>query len=197
MLIAKEVSLACFAGVEVAIVVGGRNFFCGDTWVTSTGFDRCTAYQIGKAMIGTIPNTFMDKNLWGWNEEDTEAHRPLFPFSKLCSPMHLPLTVPRRLTIPLVDEENWSKCGYITAKDVLELVEEHILKGEIVEKFWRGQVGTTIGKSSAALFDSHNPPSGLDTVKVKPKRDATWIVVIILSITSSATIAYGIYRRRR
>ncbi|XP_051147737.1 cation/calcium exchanger 4-like [Andrographis paniculata] len=50
-----------------------------------------------------------DKNLWGWNEEDTEAHRPLFSFSKLCSLMHLPLTVPRLLTIPLVDEENWSK----------------------------------------------------------------------------------------
>lgn len=32
---------------QVAIVVGGRNFFCGDTWVTSTGLDRSTAYQIG------------------------------------------------------------------------------------------------------------------------------------------------------
>ncbi|GER45410.1 homeodomain-like [Striga asiatica] len=47
MLIAREVSVACRVGVEVAIVVGGRNFFCGDTWVTSTGSDRCTAYQIG------------------------------------------------------------------------------------------------------------------------------------------------------
>ncbi|XP_051150236.1 uncharacterized protein LOC127265354 [Andrographis paniculata] len=102
-----------------------------------------------------------DKNLWRWNEEDTEAHRPLFSFLKLCSLMHLPLTVPRRLTVPGL------RCGYITAKDVLELVEEHILKGEIVEKLWRGQMGTTIGKSSVALFDSHNPPSGLDTVKVK------------------------------
>ncbi|XP_051150929.1 uncharacterized protein LOC127265245 [Andrographis paniculata] len=190
MLIAKEVSLACFAGVEVAIVVGGRNFFCGDSWVTS-GFDRCTAYQIG--MMAMKMNSILlqstlekadvqahlqsafsmpevaepysrqrakgkgcnirwhcsghresnsspqiklqhleplrwmwatnvaiyfnqatlindgDKNLWGWNEEDTETHRPLFPFSKLCSLMHLPLTVPRRLTILLVDEENWSK----------------------------------------------------------------------------------------
>ncbi|KAK6126358.1 hypothetical protein DH2020_039930 [Rehmannia glutinosa] len=47
MLIAREVSIACHVGVEVAIVVGGRNFFCGDAWVTSTGLDRCTAYQIG------------------------------------------------------------------------------------------------------------------------------------------------------
>ncbi|XP_076932338.1 uncharacterized protein LOC143597839 [Bidens hawaiensis] len=47
MLIAREVSMACNVGVEVAIVVGGRNFFCGDTWVSATGMDRSTAYQIG------------------------------------------------------------------------------------------------------------------------------------------------------
>ncbi|KAL0333430.1 UNVERIFIED_CONTAM: Uridylate kinase [Sesamum angustifolium] len=57
MLIAREVSLACNVGVEVAIVVGGRNFFCGDTWVTSTGLDRCTAYQIG--MMATVMNSIL------------------------------------------------------------------------------------------------------------------------------------------
>ncbi|XP_059667503.1 uncharacterized protein LOC132312947 isoform X2 [Cornus florida] len=57
MLIAREVSIACRLGVEVAIVVGGRNFFCGDTWVTSTGLDRCTAYQIG--MMATVMNSIL------------------------------------------------------------------------------------------------------------------------------------------
>ncbi|XP_058204121.1 uncharacterized protein LOC131318412 [Rhododendron vialii] len=57
MLIAREVSTACRAGVEVAIVVGGRNFFCGDTWVTATGLDRCTAYQIG--MMATVMNSIL------------------------------------------------------------------------------------------------------------------------------------------
>lgn len=57
MLIAREVSTACRLGVEVAIVVGGRNFFCGDTWVTSTGLDRCTAYQIG--MMATVMNSIL------------------------------------------------------------------------------------------------------------------------------------------
>ncbi|EYU38600.1 hypothetical protein MIMGU_mgv1a005731mg [Erythranthe guttata] len=57
MMIAREVSMACHVGVEVAIVVGGRNFFCGDTWVTSTGFDRCTAYQIG--MMATVMNSVL------------------------------------------------------------------------------------------------------------------------------------------
>ncbi|KAL2481303.1 aspartate/glutamate/uridylate kinase family protein [Abeliophyllum distichum] len=57
MLVAREVSIACRYGVEVAVVVGGRNFFCGDTWVTSTGLDRCTAYQIG--MMATVMNSIL------------------------------------------------------------------------------------------------------------------------------------------
>ncbi|GFQ05692.1 uridylate kinase [Phtheirospermum japonicum] len=56
-LIASEVSIACQVGVEVAIVVGGRNFFCRDAWVTSTGLDRCTAYQI--RMMATVMNSIL------------------------------------------------------------------------------------------------------------------------------------------
>ncbi|KAB2631011.1 hypothetical protein D8674_008530 [Pyrus ussuriensis x Pyrus communis] len=40
MLFANEVALGCCNYVEVAILVGGRNFFCGDAWVTATGLDR-------------------------------------------------------------------------------------------------------------------------------------------------------------
>ncbi|XP_023539307.1 uncharacterized protein LOC111799983 [Cucurbita pepo subsp. pepo] len=57
MAIAREVVIACRLGVEVAIVVGGRNFFCGDSWVTATGLDRCTAYQIG--MMATVMNSIL------------------------------------------------------------------------------------------------------------------------------------------
>ncbi|XWS55940.1 hypothetical protein CRYUN_Cryun09bG0043200 [Craigia yunnanensis] len=57
MLIAREVAIACRFGVEVAIVVGGRNFFCGDTWVTATGLDRSTAYQIG--MMASVMNSIL------------------------------------------------------------------------------------------------------------------------------------------
>ncbi|XP_022742880.1 uncharacterized protein LOC111294019 isoform X2 [Durio zibethinus] len=57
VLIAREVSIACHHGVEVAIVVGGRNFFCGDTWVTATGLDRTTAYQIG--MMASVMNSIL------------------------------------------------------------------------------------------------------------------------------------------
>ncbi|XP_023876255.2 uridylate kinase PUMPKIN, chloroplastic [Quercus suber] len=57
MQVAKEVASACRIGVEVAIVVGGRNFFCGDTWVSATGLDRPTAYQIG--MMATVMNSIL------------------------------------------------------------------------------------------------------------------------------------------
>ncbi|XP_022144804.1 uncharacterized protein LOC111014396 [Momordica charantia] len=57
MAIAREVAMACRLGVEVAIVVGGRNFFCGNSWVTTTGLDRCTAYQIG--MMATVMNSIL------------------------------------------------------------------------------------------------------------------------------------------
>ncbi|KAK6929114.1 Myb/SANT-like DNA-binding domain 4 [Dillenia turbinata] len=55
--IAREVSTACRLGVEVAIVVGGRNFFCGDSWVSATDLDRATACQIG--MMATVMNSLL------------------------------------------------------------------------------------------------------------------------------------------
>ncbi|KAJ6845313.1 uncharacterized protein M6B38_289730 [Iris pallida] len=57
MLIAREVAHASRVGVEVAIVVGGRNFFCGETWVTATGTDRATTYQIG--MMASAMNSLL------------------------------------------------------------------------------------------------------------------------------------------
>lgn len=47
-----------------------------------------------------------------WNEEEdvvTGVSPPSFTCSTLCSYLELPLTLPRRLTIPVVDEERWSK----------------------------------------------------------------------------------------
>ncbi|XP_021743160.1 uncharacterized protein LOC110709253 isoform X2 [Chenopodium quinoa] len=57
MLIAREVTVACRLGVQVAIVIGGRNFFCGDTWITATGADRSTTYHIG--MMATVMNSVL------------------------------------------------------------------------------------------------------------------------------------------
>ncbi|GAB2272245.1 hypothetical protein Dimus_007065 [Dionaea muscipula] len=55
--IAREVAIACRLGVQVAIVVGGRNFFCGDAWINATGSDRSTTYQIG--MMATLMNAVL------------------------------------------------------------------------------------------------------------------------------------------
>ncbi|KAG4996296.1 hypothetical protein AAZX31_10G061200 [Glycine max] len=57
MLVSREVAIASRLGVEVAIVVGGRNFFSGEAWVNVTGLERCTAYQVG--MMATVMNSIL------------------------------------------------------------------------------------------------------------------------------------------
>nr|GEV62738.1 uridylate kinase [Tanacetum cinerariifolium] len=55
--IAEEVAAASRCGVQVAIIIGGRNFFCGNSWVSATDLDRPTAYQIG--MMATVMNSIL------------------------------------------------------------------------------------------------------------------------------------------
>ncbi|PWZ32136.1 Cation/calcium exchanger 4 [Zea mays] len=45
--------------------------------------------------------------LWGWSEG--EVDNSTFNIYKLFSFMELPLTIPRKLTIPIVEEDRWSK----------------------------------------------------------------------------------------
>nr|CAB3446744.1 unnamed protein product [Digitaria exilis] len=47
MLIAREVQVASLRGVQVAIVVGSRNIYCGDTWAAETGIQRAATNPIG------------------------------------------------------------------------------------------------------------------------------------------------------
>ncbi|CAO2823150.1 unnamed protein product [Amaranthus hypochondriacus] len=46
---------------------------------------------------------------WGWNDDEVMIEDSLCSFSRLCSIFEVPLSVPRRLTIPVVEEERWSK----------------------------------------------------------------------------------------
>ncbi|XP_061975640.1 uncharacterized protein LOC133697220 [Populus nigra] len=57
MQIAQEVATASRVGLEIAIVLGGRNFFCGESWISATGLERPTAYQIG--MMATVMNSVL------------------------------------------------------------------------------------------------------------------------------------------
>lgn len=50
-----------------------------------------------------------ERHLWGWHDDAIEIDQPWFSFWSLCSLLEFPLTIPRRLTIPLVEEETWSK----------------------------------------------------------------------------------------
>ncbi|KAK3030947.1 hypothetical protein RJ639_036685 [Escallonia herrerae] len=52
---------------------------------------------------------YSERPVWGWTDDGMDIDRSSFSCSKLCLLLELPLTVPRRLTIPLVEEETWSK----------------------------------------------------------------------------------------
>ncbi|XP_047332921.1 cation/calcium exchanger 4-like [Impatiens glandulifera] len=75
-----------------------------------------------------------DKLIWGWNDESmgTNQDRSL-TLSRFCSLVEFPLTIPRRLTIPLVDEENWSK-PYAVSSALLSPV--------LLSFLWNSQDGT-------------------------------------------------------
>ncbi|KAL6288358.1 hypothetical protein ACE6H2_005868 [Prunus campanulata] len=55
MEIASEVASVTRLGIEVAIVVGGGNIFCGSSWAGSSGLDRSSADYIG--MLATVMNS--------------------------------------------------------------------------------------------------------------------------------------------
>ncbi|CAI0473171.1 unnamed protein product [Linum tenue] len=53
-----------------------------------------------------------ERSPWGWNDDHeggSDMRKCAVSCSRLFSIMEMPLTVPRRLTIPLVDDETWSK----------------------------------------------------------------------------------------
>ncbi|RDX88742.1 Subtilisin-like protease SBT1.4, partial [Mucuna pruriens] len=53
---------------------------------------------------------------WGWSDGSTENTRMSFTVSNLFLLMEMPLAIPRRLSIPMVNEEVWSKlCGVASA----------------------------------------------------------------------------------
>nr|CAB3449913.1 unnamed protein product [Digitaria exilis] len=57
MLIAREVQVASLRGVQVAIVVGSRNMYCGDTWASETGIERAATNPIG--MMASVMNAVL------------------------------------------------------------------------------------------------------------------------------------------
>ncbi|KAG0476440.1 hypothetical protein HPP92_013281 [Vanilla planifolia] len=76
-------------------------------WMWSSNFSIYSNHgHRGGQSNSTIP-------LWGWKEDGDEDFN-WFSYDKLFLIFEVPLSLPRRLTIPVVEEERWSK-GYAVA----------------------------------------------------------------------------------
>lgn len=62
-------------------------------------------------------------DLWGWNEQDdVDDQSSSLSCSKLFALLEIPLTLPRRLTIPIVDEDRWSKLYAVSSASLAPLL---------------------------------------------------------------------------
>lgn len=108
------------------------------------------------------------KSTWGWNDEDEVVlkEQSLFSCSKFVSLLEFPLTLPRRLTIPMV-EERWSK-GYAVASATLAPIllaflwntqdnDATLLSHEIVY-FIGATFGGILGVPAYLFTSSDHPP---------------------------------------
>ncbi|XP_021750132.1 cation/calcium exchanger 4-like [Chenopodium quinoa] len=90
--------------------------------------------------------------LWGWNDEGEMNVESPCSFSTLFSILEIPLSIPRRLTIPIVEEERWSKV-YAIASAFLAPVLLAVLwntQEEIVPM--SGKIAYFIGVSAGCIF---------------------------------------------
>lgn len=102
---------------------------------------------------------------WGWNEggEDDDSR---FSFPKFFKILELPLTLPRRLTIPVVEEDRWSKFyGVATAclAPVLLAVlwntsDSEGLKVSIAAYILGGLIGVVLGSLAFFYTNRDHPP---------------------------------------
>ncbi|KDP40685.1 hypothetical protein JCGZ_24684 [Jatropha curcas] len=103
---------------------------------------------------------------WGWSDEGAEVNSSSFSCAKLFSLIEMPLTVPRRLTIPLVEEETWSK-PYAVASAILAPILLAFLwnsaydvgpKSRIAVYFLGVTAGCTLGFLAYRYTLTHHPP---------------------------------------
>ncbi|RAL42457.1 hypothetical protein DM860_016744 [Cuscuta australis] len=105
--------------------------------------------------------------LWGWNDQDIEVdEQTSFSWSKLWSILEIPVALPRRLTIPLVAGERWSKF-YAVASACLAPVllaclwctQDNMTSNSKLVSFIIGvSVGCTLGLLAFKFTRSDRPP---------------------------------------
>lgn len=114
------------------------------------------------AIYSVKSNGENQKYLWGWNEmeeEDTSSTEACVSFSSLCSLLEIPLAIPRRLTIPIVDERRWSK-AYAVGSACFAPILCTFLWGssDLVYPIFGTMVGATLGLLALIYTSKDHPP---------------------------------------
>ncbi|XP_045789596.1 cation/calcium exchanger 4-like [Trifolium pratense] len=108
-----------------------------------------------------------DDRPWGWSDGSTENTRLSFTVSKLFLLMEMPLAIPRRLTIPMVNEEDWSKPIGIASASLAPILlaflwstQDNVSSTSIMLAYCFGiSVGCTLGVLAYKYTESNRPPS--------------------------------------
>ncbi|XP_058743748.1 cation/calcium exchanger 4-like [Vicia villosa] len=104
---------------------------------------------------------------WGWSDGSTENTRSSFSVSKLFLLMEMPLAVPRRLTIPMVHEEVWSKFFAVASASLAPILlaflwstQDNVSYTSIILAYCFGvSLGSTLGILAYKYTVSDCPPS--------------------------------------
>ncbi|XP_065866947.1 cation/calcium exchanger 4-like [Euphorbia lathyris] len=103
---------------------------------------------------------------WGWIDGEFDVNSPSFSYSQLFSLIEMPLTIPRRLTIPLVDEETWSKPYAVASAAISPILLAFLWNGQddvgpqsrIAVYFLGVIVGCTLGFLAYRYTLPNHPP---------------------------------------
>ncbi|PKA64001.1 Cation/calcium exchanger 4 [Apostasia shenzhenica] len=109
----------------------------------------------------------LDENsrpVWGWREDDGEDDT-MFSCRKLFLIFEVPLSLPRRLTIPVVEEERWSKAYAVTSAALAPLLLAFLWSSTQTRDskvcFYAFVVGALVGITLGVLaffFTQHDRP---------------------------------------
>uniref|UniRef100_A0A803MF46 Sodium/calcium exchanger membrane region domain-containing protein n=1 Tax=Chenopodium quinoa TaxID=63459 RepID=A0A803MF46_CHEQI len=90
--------------------------------------------------------------LWGWNDDGETNVESTCSSSTLCSILEIPLSIPRRLTIPIVEEERWSKVYAIASAFLAPILLAVLWNTQEEQAPLSGKIAYIIGFSAGFIF---------------------------------------------